>query len=77
MEEIRPSTVARQRKMKRIARCFFVLSVLAILVPVIVGLVGYDTTLPTVLIAPALLVVGMIIRTRPDPTHARTSIHRE
>lgn len=77
MEGFPPAAFARQRRMKRIARCFFVLSVLTVLTPVIVELIGYNTTLPTVLIAPGLLVIGVIIQTRSDPAYARKSGNRE
>ena len=77
MEDLPPAAFARQGRMKRIARCFFVLSLLTVLAPVIVGLLGYNTALPTVLIAPVLLVIGVIIQTRSDPAYAPTSTKRE
>lgn len=77
MEGFSPAAFARQRKMKRIANCFFILSVLTVLSPVIIGLFGQNTVLPISLIAVALLMTGVIIQTRSDPVYWRTSINCE
>lgn len=77
MEDASPAALARQHRLKSIARGFFVLSVLTVLTPVIVGLFGYNTAFPVVLIAPILLVIGLIIQARSDPAYAPTSGKRE
>lgn len=71
MEDFPPTAFARQRRMKLVATCFFVLAIVAVLAPVIVGLIGHNVASLTVLIAPVLLIIGVIIRTRSDPAYAR------
>ncbi|WP_312099814.1 hypothetical protein [Corynebacterium dentalis] len=73
MEEFPPAALARQRRMKRVARAFFALSALAALTPIVVGLFGYNTDLPITLITAALMITGIVIQTRSDPAYARTS----
>lgn len=77
MEGFSPAAFARQRRMKRVAKCFFILSVLTVLSPVIIGLFGHNTALPISLIAVGLLMTGVIIQTRSDPVYARTPINYE
>lgn len=73
MESFPPTAFVRQRKMKRIARVFFVVAVLAVATPVVAGLLGYNTDLPIGLIVACLMVVGVIIQARSDPAFARRS----
>lgn len=77
MESYPPAALARQGKLKIVARGFFGLSLLAVLTPVIIGLFGYDRAFPSVLVAPILLVIGVIIQTRSDPAYAPPSAERK
>jgi len=72
MEEFLPVALIRQRRMKFVARVLFALSVLAVVTPLVVSLLGYNTDLPIVLTAASLLTTGIIFQTRSDPVYART-----
>jgi hypothetical protein len=72
-----PTAFARQRRMKRTARCFFALAALTVLMPLILGLLGQNTTLPFGLIVAASMMIGVVIQARSDPVYARRSVDRE
>jgi hypothetical protein len=72
-----PESLTRQRRMKQIARTFFVLAILAAVGLPTLALLGLDTKLPGVWIAVSLLVLGMIITIRSDPVYAEKTSNRK
>lgn len=57
--------------MKRVARASFVLAVMTVFVPVVVGLFGHNTGMPIGLIVASLMMTGVVIQTRSDPAYLR------
>lgn len=55
MKEFPPVAFVRKLRMKRAARVFFVLSIMTVLVPVVVGLFGHNTGMPIGLIVVFLM----------------------
>ena len=70
MDQFPESSLMRQRKMKRLAKACFALVLVAVALPVLMGLLGMNLTLPMSLLAVILLIVGVIIWTRSDPAYA-------
>ncbi|KNC20374.1 hypothetical protein AC792_01070 [Arthrobacter sp. RIT-PI-e] len=77
MVDFSPAAFARQRTMKRVARCFFAFAVLTVLMPLILGLFGHNTALPIGLVVAALMMIGVVIQARSDPVYARRSTDTE
>ncbi len=77
MDGFPPESLTRQRRMKRIARTFFVLAILAAVGLPTLALLGYDSNSPSVWIAVSMLVLGMIITTRSDPVYAKKTSERK
>jgi len=59
--------------MKRVARICFVLAMLTVIAPVVLGLFELTSNVPVVLVAPCLIVAVIIVQTRSDPVYARAS----
>lgn len=53
------------------ARAFFVLAVMTVFVPVVVGLFGHNTGMPIGLIVAFLMMTGIVIQARSDPAYLR------
>ncbi|NMR31851.1 hypothetical protein [Crystallibacter degradans] len=77
MDQFPESSLMRQRKMKRLAKACFALVLVAVALPVLMGLLGMNLTLPMSLVAVILLIVGVIIWTRSDPAYAARMQKRE
>ncbi|WP_299170017.1 hypothetical protein [uncultured Arthrobacter sp.] len=71
MDDILEPALVRQRKMKRLAKALFALAVLAVVLPVLMGLLGNNLAVPVSLLAAVLIIVGVIIWIRSDPAYAR------
>ncbi|QTG81548.1 cytochrome d ubiquinol oxidase subunit II [Arthrobacter crystallopoietes] len=77
MDQFPESSLMRQRKMKRLAKACFALVLVAVALPVLMGLLGMNLTLPMSLLAVILLIVGVIIWTRSDPAYSAGMQKRE
>lgn len=61
--------------MKRFAKILFILAVLTVLAPVVLGLLGLTADLPVGLVAPCLIVMGTVLQIRSDPVYSRVSVN--
>jgi hypothetical protein len=77
MDRFPESSLIRQRKMKRLAKVCFALALVAVALPVVVGLLGMNLALPMGLLVAILLIVGVILWTRSDPAYATGLQNRE
>lgn len=71
MDDIAEPALIRQRKMKRLAKALFALAVLAVVLPVLMGLLGNNLAVPVSLLVAILMIAGVITWTRSDPAYAR------
>jgi len=77
VEDFPPAAFVRQRRMKRVARCFFAVGVLTVSLPLIAGLFNQNIALPIGVIVADLMMIGVVIQARSDPIFARRSVDQE